>query len=69
MNTFPRRSRLDLMEPAEVAIFYAVQEIEKIGADARLTEAQILLSKAKDLVSDYVDEKLNESMKTLGTNR
>ncbi len=51
-----RRNRMDLMLPAELAIFNAMQEIEKIGADMRLTEAQILLTKAKDFVSDFIEE-------------
>lgn len=54
-NEFPRRSRLDLNTPAERAIYDAMQEVEKVGADTRLTEAVILLSKARDLVADYVD--------------
>jgi hypothetical protein len=52
-----RRIRLDLMEPAEKAIYNAMQEVEKIGADVLLTEAVILLGKAKDLVSDFIDKK------------
>lgn len=51
----PRRSRLDLNTPAELAIFNAMQEVEKMGADVRLTEAITLLQKAKDLVSDHID--------------
>ena len=54
-NTIPRRIRLDLNTPAELAIHNAMQEVEKVGADPKLTEAVILLSKAKELVSDYVD--------------
>jgi len=61
MNTIPRRVRLDLNEPAELAIYNAMQEVEKIGADVRLTEAVTLLSKAKDLVSDFVDEQKGTS--------
>lgn len=52
---FPRRSRLDLNTPAELSIFNAIQEVEKAGCDVRLTDAINLLSKAKDLVADYVD--------------
>lgn len=52
----PRRNRLDLNTEAELAIYNAVQEAEKMGADVKLTEAVILLQKAKDLVADYVDE-------------
>ncbi len=55
-NEIPRRIRLDLNTPAELAIYNAMQEVEKVGADVKLTEAIILLGKAKDLVADYVDE-------------
>lgn len=51
----PRRNRLDLNEPAELAIHNAMQEVEKIGAGVRLTDAVVLLAKAKDLVSDFID--------------
>lgn len=51
----PRRIRLDLMKPAELAIFLAMQEVEKLPADINLTEAVNLLAKAKDLVSDFID--------------
>ena len=51
-----RRIRLDLMTPAEIAIYLAMQEVEKIGTDVKLTEAFTLLAKAKDLVADFVDK-------------
>jgi len=54
-NDTPRRMRLDLCTPAELAIYNSMQEVEKIGADVKLTEAIILLAKAKDLVADFVD--------------
>jgi hypothetical protein len=69
MNNIPRRNRLDLSEPAELAIRKSVDEVEKIGADVRLTEAVILLDKARELVADFIDEQLNNSIKTLGQNR
>jgi hypothetical protein len=50
-----RRNRLDLNTPAELAIFNAMQEVEKAGADIRLTEASVLLAKAKDCVANFVD--------------
>lgn len=56
-NEFQRRSRLDLNTPAEKAIYDAMQEVEKLPADVKLTEAVTLLAKAKDLVSDFVDAK------------
>lgn len=52
----PRRNRLDLNTPAEKAIYDAMQEVEKVGADVRLTEAVILLSKARELIADFVDK-------------
>ncbi len=57
MTEIPRRNRLDQMTPAELAIYNAMQEVEKAGADVRLTEAVILLGKAKDKVADFVDGK------------
>ena len=53
----PRRNRLDLNTPTELAIYNAIQEVEKLPADVKLTEAVTLLAKAKDLVSDFVDSK------------
>ena len=55
VNDIPRRSRLDLNTPAEKAIFEAMQEVEKAGADKRLTDAVVLLEKAKHRVGDFVD--------------
>lgn len=54
-----RRNKLYENTSAEKAIYDAMQEVEKVGADVRLTEAVMLLAKAKDLVADYVDEKIN----------
>lgn len=56
----PRRNRLDLNTTAELAITNAMQEIEKLGCDVRLTESVVLLEKAKNLLSDYIDDTLKE---------
>lgn len=56
----PRRANLELNTKAELAITKAMEEIELVGADPRLTDAQIKLSEAKDLLSDYVDEQLSK---------
>ncbi len=53
----PRRNRLDLNTPAEKTIYFAMQEVEKMGADIKLTEAITLLSNARNLVADYIDNK------------
>lgn len=51
----PRRNRLYLNEPAEIAIRAAVDEVEKLGADTRLTEAINLLQQAREKVADHID--------------
>lgn len=51
----PRRSRLDKLTHAERAILDAVRVVEASGCDMRLTEAVILLQKARDKVADFVD--------------
>ena len=56
MNDIPRRIRLDLMLPAEVAIYNAIQEVQKIEVDIRLTEAIIKLHEAIELVANYVND-------------
>lgn len=56
-NEIPRRNRLYLNTPAEKAIYDAIQEVEKVGADPKLTDVVVMLGKAKDLLSDYVDGK------------
>lgn len=57
MDTFPRRAIVEKMEPAESAIQKAIDEVEEMGADVKLTDAVIKLMEAKDLVSDYIDGK------------
>lgn len=54
-NEFPRRAKLYEMSPAEKAIWDATQEVEKLPADVRLTEAVILLAQAREKVADYID--------------
>lgn len=51
----PRRVYADLWTPAERAIQAAVDEVEKAGADVRLTEAVMLLAMARECVADFVD--------------
>lgn len=63
-NGFPRRSRLDLCEAAEKIIYDAIQEVEKLGADVRLTNAVVKLSEAKELVSDFIDEQKSNEVNT-----
>ena len=51
----PRRCRVDLDVPAERAIRAAIDAVEALPADVRLTNAVVLLGQAKDHVSDFVD--------------
>ena len=57
MKDFPRRNQLDKCTPAELAIYKAMEEVEKAGADVKLTDAIIKLQEAKELVADFVDGK------------
>lgn len=51
----PRRNRLELMTPAELAIREAVLKVEELGCDTRLTDAVMLLGEAQEKVADYID--------------
>lgn len=54
-NEVPRRVDTQRWTPAERAIFDAVEAVEAMPADARLTAAVILLGQARHKVADYVD--------------
>ena len=43
------------MTLAELAISNAMIQVEKLGADTRLTDAVILLMQAQNKVADYID--------------
>ena len=51
----PRRAFIDKLTPAELAIVAAVEAVESVGAHILLTEAVILLERARGKVADYVD--------------
>ncbi len=57
-NEIPRRNRIDLSTPAEMAIRRAVDAVEAAGCDARLTAAINKLHEARELVADVVDGKV-----------
>lgn len=50
-----RRCRIDLLTPAEMAVYDALQAVERLGADERLTQAVCLLQEARGRVADYVE--------------
>lgn len=54
-NSFPRRNIVSQLTPAEKTIYDAMQMVEEMPADERLTDAVILLQKAKEKVADFVD--------------
>lgn len=63
-NKFPRRSCIYLFTPAEKAVYDAIQTVENVGADIRLTEAIVLLSQVREKLADYFDEQIgNTSLK------
>lgn len=51
----PRRRRLDLNTPAELAIRHAMLAVERAGAHPLLTEAINFLGLAREAVADFVD--------------
>ena len=52
---FPRRNRVDLFTPAETAIYTAQHAVEDAGASIALTNACVLLAKAREYVADHVE--------------
>jgi len=54
-SEIPRRARMDQWTPAEKAIQAAIDVVESMPADGRLTDAVIFLGKARERVADYVD--------------
>jgi hypothetical protein len=61
-NDIPRRNRIDLCTPAENAIRDAVHVVEAAGCDVRLTGAINKLHEARELVADFVDATLPNSV-------
>lgn len=55
-NEIPRKNRLELLTPAEKSIYDAIQKVEELPADKRLTNAIYLLEKAQNEVADFVDD-------------
>lgn len=60
MNDIPRRIRVDLLAPAEIAIVKALEAVEALGAAPTLTDAVQRLQEAREHVADYVDEHVRE---------
>ena len=54
-NEVPRRIRIDLFSEAEKAIYDATWVVERAGAHPHLTDAVVLLQKAREAVADFVD--------------
>lgn len=55
-NTMPRRYRVDLFTPVEKMIYECQGEVEKMGADVRLTDALNLLIEARHKIADFIDD-------------
>ncbi len=54
-TNFPRRSRLDLLTPEELAIFNITQQVESLGAHPLLTDVVNLLHEARGKLADWVE--------------
>lgn len=55
MSQFPRRNCHESLTPAELAICEAMQAVETLPPDTRLTDAIVLLQRARERTADYVD--------------
>lgn len=51
-----RRADILQMTPAELAIRNAVLEVEKLGADTRLTDIVVALSEQQSKLADWCEE-------------
>lgn len=58
MNTIPRRNQLENLTESEIAIQKAINEVELLGCNSKLTDAVVKLSEAKNLVADFIDSNL-----------
>jgi hypothetical protein len=63
-----RRNQMSKFTSMEMAIYKAMLIVEEEGADVKLTEAVVLLERAKNKVSDYVDSKI-QNKNTIEFNR
>ena len=52
---FPRRNDLQRLKPAELAIYNAMQMVEEMSCDTRLTDVQIKLDEARNLLANYIE--------------
>ena len=59
--TIPRKCRIDLATPPEVALRTALEAVEAMPADTRLTNAGQKIVEALDLVGDYVNEQIQST--------
>lgn len=55
-NGVPRRYRLDLNTPAELAIRNAIMEVEKVGCGEELTGIVIGLDDQLHKLADYIEK-------------
>jgi hypothetical protein len=53
-------NNMQVWTPAEHAIYNALQEVEKMGADVLLTEAVTLLNNAQNKVAEYIEIQQNK---------
>lgn len=56
VDGLPRRIRIDRNAHPELAIRYAIDAVEHLGADPRLTEAVTLLAEAREKVADFLED-------------
>jgi hypothetical protein len=56
----PRRSNLRSMSAEEMSIRNCVEDVEQLGAHELLTKCVVLLGRAQDALSDWIDQQPDE---------
>ena len=51
----PVRNNLESMSPVELEIYHLVHKVEALGVSTALTDAVVLLGKARDRVADHLE--------------
>lgn len=60
-----RRYQINLNKPSELAIRKAIEEVEKMGANTKLTDIVLDLNVTLNNLADYIDSQEKEKVKIL----
>lgn len=58
LEVTPRRNNLNLNTDVEISIRESMLKVENMGSNPLLTEAIVKLNEARELVADFIDDRL-----------